>query len=165
MTESISFEMTDVTRFTTGTVGPRGQRTFYLQVANSGQTVSLKLEKQQVHALAEYLETMMTDLPSPRPEELPIDLELADPVVSEWIVASMGVAYSESEGVIILWAEEMIPDEDDYTAPATARFQVSLAQAEAFVHRARKVIGDGRPPCAYCGTALNDNSGWCPCLN
>lgn len=166
MTESRSFEMTDVTRFTTGTVGPKGQRTFYLQVANNDQNLSLKLEKQQVHALAEYLDTMMVDLPSPLAEEMPFDLELADPVVSEWVVASMGVAYSESQGAIILWAEELVDEEDpEMIAPATARVQVSLAQAEAFVHRARKVIGAGRPPCDFCGTAVNDDTGWCPCLN
>ena len=166
MSDSPSFEITDVTRFTTGTVGPKGQRTFYLQVEGPGELVSLKLEKQQVQALAEYLDTMMTDLPSARPEELPVDLELADPVIAEWIVASMGVAYSEAEAAIILWAEELVRDEDDESVtPATGRFQVSLAQAEAFVHRARKIIGDGRPPCDFCGTPLNDDSGWCPCHN
>lgn len=167
MSESMSFEMTDVTRFTTGTVGPKGQRTFYLQVANSEQNLSLKLEKQQVHALAEYLDTMMVDLPSPLPEEMPIDLELADPVIAEWIVASMGVAYSESQAAIILWAEELVDGDEDAEIgpPATARVQVSLAQAEAFVHRARRVIGAGRPPCDFCGSALNDDTGWCPCLN
>lgn len=166
MTDSISFEMTNVTRFTTGTVGPKGQRTFYMQVANPEQTVALKLEKQQVQALAEYLDTMMTDLPSALAEDMPVDLELSEPVIAEWVVASMGVAYSESQGAIILWAEELVDTEDPgVDAPATARFQVSLAQAEAFIHRARKVIGDGRPPCPYCGAALNDQSGWCPCLN
>ena len=167
MSNSPSFEMDGVTRFTTGTVGPKGQRTFYIQVSDIDETVSLKLEKQQVLALAEYLETMMTDLPAPQSAELPVDLELAEPVISEWVVASMGIAYSEAAERIVLWAEELVYDEvdDEQINPATARFQVSVAQAKAFIGRAMQIVGDGRPPCPYCNTPLNDDAGWCPCVN
>lgn len=167
-----SFDLHDVRRFTTGTIGPRGGRTFYLQVSTETATISLKLEKQQVTALAEYLETMMRDLPSPRAEDLPVDLELAEPVIAEWVVASMGVAWSEASEKIVLWAEALVPvdedddsDEDTEEEPATGRFELSVAQAEAFIHRARRVVGAGRPPCTVCGAPLNHDDGWCACAN
>lgn len=165
MTES--FDMHDVRRFTTGTVGPRGQRTFFLQASTPFSTVSLKLEKQQVVALAEYLETMMSDLPTPSAADLPVDLELAEPVISEWIVASMGVAWSESAERIVLWAEELQNDEAGpaEAEPATGRLELTLAQAAAFIHRARHVVGAGRPPCPFCGSPLNSDDGWCACSN
>ena len=52
---SLSFEFTDPDLFTAGAVGPPGQRVFYLQAREGGHLASLKLEKQQVAALADYL--------------------------------------------------------------------------------------------------------------
>ncbi|MCS5686485.1 MAG: DUF3090 domain-containing protein, partial [Acidimicrobiales bacterium] len=53
----------DTHAFTTGTVGPRGRRVFFLQARHTDQVVSLKLEKQQVAGLAEFLNKMLNDLP------------------------------------------------------------------------------------------------------
>jgi len=166
MTEQApSFDFSAVDRFTTGTVGPKGQRIFYIQAQEGPTVVSLKIEKQQVHALAEYLDTMMDDLPAPE-GELPVDLELNDPLIAEWAVGSMGAAYSASQNCVVLWAEQMFVDEDeDVVSPATARFQISLAQAVAFVHRARRVVGDGRPPCRFCGAPVSNDGEWCACSN
>ena len=50
-----SFDLPDVDSFTAGTVGPAGQRTFFLQAVAGPQIVTLKVEKQQVAALADYL--------------------------------------------------------------------------------------------------------------
>ena len=49
---SASFSFDDVEHFTVGTLGPRGERVFYLQGRAEGELVSLRLEKQQVAALA-----------------------------------------------------------------------------------------------------------------
>ena len=50
-----SFNMEFVDAFTVGTVGPKGQRVFYIQARGEGELVSLKAEKQQVATLAQYL--------------------------------------------------------------------------------------------------------------
>jgi len=165
MSNAESFDLVAVERFTAGTVGPKGQRTFFLQAKEGTTTISLNLEKQQVHALAEYIDSMMEDLPTPDPATLPMDLELDDPVVPVWVVGRMGGTYSEEADRIVLWAEEMQPDEDDTDAPATARFQVTLPQAMAFIHHARRVVGAGREPCQFCGAPLNGDGAWCACAN
>ena len=51
MTDSFAFN--EVEFFTVGTLGPRGERVFYLQGRGDGQLVSLRLEKQQVATLAD----------------------------------------------------------------------------------------------------------------
>jgi predicted metalloprotease with PDZ domain len=56
---SSSFELPEVERITVGTVGEPGQRTFYLQARMGAQLVTLKMEKQQVGALAQ-LSTPLT---------------------------------------------------------------------------------------------------------
>ena len=55
------FENADA--FATGAIGTPGERTFYMQVRADGRTVSVKCEKQQVAALAQYLRNMLADMP------------------------------------------------------------------------------------------------------
>ncbi len=50
-----SFDLPEPDRFTAGTVGPPGQRVFFLQASAEGHVVTLRLEKAQVAALAVYL--------------------------------------------------------------------------------------------------------------
>ena len=59
-----SFEIDTPFVFTAGTVGEPGHRVFYVQAQGDGQVVTLKLEKQQVGALAEYLSGLLADLPT-----------------------------------------------------------------------------------------------------
>ena len=78
-----SFDLPEPERFTAGTVGPPGQRVFYLQAAASGHVVTLRLEKAQVAALAEYLASVLSDLHTPDPGSLHEDLDLVEAVVAK----------------------------------------------------------------------------------
>jgi len=51
-----SFDLPSPDAFTTGTVGPAGQRVFYLQARDGELVVTVRCEKQQVAALADYLD-------------------------------------------------------------------------------------------------------------
>lgn len=155
-----SFDLPDIDWFTTGTVGEPGQRTFFIQAGAGATIVTLKVEKQQIAALADYLENMLTDLATP--DEVDPAPELDTPIEHEWAVASMGVAYFESRDRIALWAEQLTRDED--ATPATCRFQLTRAQVSAFIDRSRGLVAAGRPPCPYCAMPLNEPE-WCPCFN
>ncbi len=114
---SSSYHLPDPEHFTTGAVGPPGQRTFYLQVAEAGEVVSFKLEKQQVAALAEYLGNLLADLPEPPTAPLPAP-PLVEPVEAAWTVGGIGLAVDEVDERIILVVHEFVPggadeDEDD----------------------------------------------------
>ncbi len=161
-----SFVFTEVEFFTVGTLGPRGERVFYLQVRGDGQLVSLRLEKQQVATLADYLERMMEDLPEVSVGPLPTDLTLREPVVSAWTVGQMGVAYAADDDRLIVIAEEMVADDDFEIEPASARFVLKREQVIGLIDRARDVVSAGRPPCVFCGQPLQPRNGeWCPCHN
>lgn len=165
---SESYRYTDVELFTTGTVGPKGQRTFYVQFGNAGDLVTLKLEKGQVNALADYLDHLLDEVPDVPDAEVPLALDLIEPVTPAWSVASMGVAYQEDEGHFVVVAEEFVDtDERDDTEDdaATAEVHVSPGQVRAFIERARDLVAAGRPPCQYCGRPLDDDDNWCPCFN
>lgn len=167
---SESYDFRELEFLTVGTLGPKGQREFYLQARAEGELVSLKLEKQQVAALADYLDQVLRDLPEPTGIDDPAaeDLGLREPVVAAFTVGSLGIAYAEETDRLIVMAEA-IPEggeEDEDAAVPHARFTVSRAQVAGLIDRARELVASGRPPCAYCGRPLEPrNRDWCPCQN
>ncbi len=166
--------------FTTGTVGPPGQRVFYLQVGDSGRVATFRLEKQQVVALADSLEGLLTDLADPTAEAAETG-ELVQPLIPEWAVGAMGVGYDEAGDRILVAAQELgdAPEPEDTEAGhaeeepsladlgdlATARVFLTRAQAAAFVTQARDIVAAGRPPCPFCGRPLDPEGHACPRMN
>ena len=153
--------------FTAGTVGPPGQRVFYLQAQGDGVVVTLKCEKQQVGALADYLAGLLADLPTVELEAVPTLLDLVEPIVPEWSVGTLAVAWDDTNDRMVLVAEELLSEEEQETATevARARFLLTRAQVAAFVDRARELVAGGRPPCPLCGGPLDPEGHACPRLN
>ncbi len=169
-----SFEFLEPDHFTAGAVGEPGRRVFYVQARQADHVVSLRLEKQQVAALGEYLAGILADLPDAEP--LPLSLDLIEPVVAEWVVGSLAVAYEEADDRILLVAEELIVvDEDDVdelaadpsSLPdgATAQFRLSRSQVLAFIRTAAELVTSGRPLCRLCGKPMDPDGHACPRLN
>ncbi len=180
MTESFDFDSPD--HFTAGAIGPPGTRVFYLQARENGAVISLRLEKQQVAALCEYLGGILADLP-PTEDASPTFVSLIEPVVAEWVVGTLAVAYEEAADRILLVAEELtIPDNDGTKTDdaddrdgdddvdilgmlgdsAVARFRLTRPQVGAMVRHAREVIASGRPFCKVCGLPIDPDGHLCP---
>ena len=172
---SESFEFAEPDHVTAGAIGPAGQRVFYLQARQGGQVVSLRLEKQQVAALCEYLAGILNDLATVT-EAIPSDLSLIEPVVPEWVTGALAVAYEEADDRILLVAEEFVPDDDedeeadeplaaleeDGPPAAIARFRLTRAQVHAMVTHASRVVSAGRPICPVCGRPMEPEGHFCP---
>lgn len=155
-------EFDDPAGFTAGTVGPPGQRVFYLQAQDQGVVASVRLEKQQVSALAEYLAGMLHDLPAPT--QVPPAPELVEPVIPEWTVGNIGVAYDNDRDRIVIVAEELTPDEEDDDGDSF-RVVITRAQVRAFIDRASALMAGGRPPCRLCGAPMDPEGHACPRAN
>jgi uncharacterized repeat protein (TIGR03847 family) len=185
---SRSFELPDVEWATVGTVGPPGQRTFYLQARQDDQLVTLKLEKQQVAAIAQFLGEILSDLPVPEP--IPDDeaLALVEPVLAEWAVGGLQLAYDSGADRIVILAEEVgdqaaeadDPDPEEIGGeqiraeqqPAEAseergvgRLSLTRTQAAAIVRRGWDLVNAGRPACALCGHPIDPEGHSCPRTN
>jgi uncharacterized repeat protein (TIGR03847 family) len=161
----MDFELSRVDTFTTGAVGPKGQRAFFLQATYGDSTLSLKLEKQQVMAMAEHLSNLLEDLPEIDAQEWTSAPNLLEPIEPMWIVGAMGALYEANDDVIIVMAEEAVEDPDVEEA-STATFRMGRAQTLAFIERAHEIVEAGRPPCTWCSRPLNyGEDGFCPCWN
>ncbi|MBI4011383.1 MAG: DUF3090 family protein [Candidatus Rokubacteria bacterium] len=178
MSRSVDFKAPDF--FTTGAVGPPGQRDFYLQVREDGVLLTLKVEKEQVSALAEYVAELLAKHPAAaaRTEAVPGDLALVEPVAPAWAVGSLAVGYDEARDRVLIVAEELTEDEEEEEEgpepaeaaqaageAASARLQLSRAQALAFVERARALVRAGRPTCPICSRPMNPGGHVCPRQN
>jgi len=92
--KSPSFDFEAPDHFTTGAVGPQGQRVFYLQSRDARLVATLKCEKEHVGALADYLSGLLTQLGGPGAEALP-EGALLEPAEPAWTVGAIGVGYDE----------------------------------------------------------------------
>ena len=166
-----SYDFSDVDGFACGTVGPKGRRVFFMQVREGAVEASLKMEKQQVAALAKFLDEMLTDIGKPdagavapdAPPGAPEETTFREPQAPDWVVGTIGAAYEETNRRVILWIEEMTEDAGDEAA--SARIALRPQQVAGFVRQATELVATGRPPCPYCGAPLNHDDGFCGCWN
>lgn len=169
-----SFELDEPALFTAGTVGPPGARAFYLQAAQADRLVTLKVEKQQVAALCEYLAGILADLP-PTPDEPVGTLDLIDPVEPAWSVGTLAVAYEATDDRILLVAEELVVIDDDLDElaelgldlpePASARFHLRRHQVRAFIDHGLSLVAAGRSTCRLCQKPIDPAGHHCARLN
>lgn len=173
---SESYEFREVTHFTAGAEGEPGQRVFYLQVGDAGGHISVRLEKQQVRALAQFLKSVLDDLPAPPTSELDA-VPLREPALAEWVVGQIAVGVAEADAEVVLVVDELVPDdeEDDEeeeldlfeTPPDGARIRahINVTQAAQFIATSDELMTKGRPPCRLCGQPLDPTGHACPRLN
>jgi uncharacterized repeat protein (TIGR03847 family) len=160
MNEFYEFESPSLV--TVGTIGPPGQRVFYLQAQQAGELVTVKVEKQQVSALAIHLGELLQDLS--RPGHIPEgdELELVEFADTTFIVGAIGVAYDAVADRVILVVEERVEEDVD---PSEARLALSREQAAALAIRGTQLVEAGRPPCPLCGFPLDPSGHACPRTN
>ncbi|MDA8045232.1 MAG: DUF3090 family protein [Actinomycetota bacterium] len=190
---SRSFELPEADWATVGAVGEPGQRTFYMQARQESQLLTLKLEKQQVAALAQFLAEILADLPAPEAAAARGSGDLVEPVLAEWPVGSLQLAYDSSADRIVILAEEISMDDDDDDdddddggeggdpagpepgPPArtggsdpdrgAARIGITRESAAVIVRVGAELVTAGRPACTLCGRPIDPEGHMCPRTN
>jgi uncharacterized repeat protein (TIGR03847 family) len=121
-------------------------------------------------------------------------MALAEPVLAEWAVGGLQLAYDSDIDRIIIVAEEIgdddaeddDPSEPDYPAGTGAgglesgepfagsdlpadrgmgRLSLTRTQAAAIVRRGWDLVSAGRPTCALCGRPIDPEGHSCPRTN
>ena len=164
---SRSFELPEADWATVGTVGEPGQRTFYLQARQEDQLLTLKLEKQQVAALAHFLGEVLADLPATSGEAAP-PTDLVEPVLAEWPVGGLQLSYDTVADRIIILAEEIGLEAEAEERPddlGVARIGITRTTAAAIVDVGAELVDAGRPICGLCGRPMAPEGHSCPKTN
>ncbi|WP_040160854.1 DUF3090 domain-containing protein [Mobilicoccus massiliensis] len=158
-------------RFVAGTVGPPGQRQFYLQASGGGRVTSVALEKGQVLILAERVEDLLDEYGGHDDgEQLPDNAPLDMPLDEEFTVGTMRLDWNPATQRLVL---HLVPlgqevDEDTDLAAIDApclRVSLDVRAAREFARRSAKVVAAGRPPCPFCGSPLDPAGHVCPRAN
>lgn len=169
-------------RFVAGTVGEPGARTFFLQARDGGRVTSVALEKQQVEALAErvdeLLDEVMTEsqtrdvVPAVAPLGMVDDDPLDAPIEEEFRAGTMTLSWDPDEERVVIEVfpvgEELVgmtePEAELEDAPEPSEVfvvRIEAARARAFVQRANKIVGAGRPSCPFCGQPVDPDGHLC----
>lgn len=171
-------------RFVAGTVGPPGQRQFFLQASTTGRSTTVSLEKTQVSILSDRINDMLDEfaggaateeraqaLLDNAPLDTPIDEEFRvgtirldwEPVAGRLVIEchAVGDALDEAEDP----QNETLADPADDPAQIVLRVALAPAAARAFARRSAKVVAAGRPPCPFCAAPLDPAGHICPRAN
>ncbi len=173
-------------RFVAGTVGPPGQRTFFLQAREGVRVVSISLEKQQVQVLAERIDDLLDELMNSEatqgliPAVAPLDLEdsepLDQPIEEEFRAGTMTLSWDPTVGRVVIevfpFSDEVVvveetgedTGEEIYVEPDPEEVllvRITPGAARAFALRAGRVVEAGRPGCPFCGGPIDPSGHLC----
>ena len=166
------YDLNPVTHITADAIGEPGERTFYIQARKDRQLVTLLCEKQQVAALALGIEQLLEQIAQKDPaltgrsdEVLDIDMSLDEPLEPAFRVGQMGLGYDEDRNLLVLVAQELLPEGEDASTASNARFWGTPAQMRTLARHAAQVVAAGRPVCPLCGAPMDPEGHFCPRRN
>ena len=160
---SSPYDVFECNHFTAGALGEPGERVFFLQAGGVRQLVTLRCEKQQVLALADYFERILADLPLDASVSTPPAPPLRTPIEPDFVIGSLGIGYDAEGDRLILAIDELVPED---TAPGSnAKWAIGRSQGKAFAERARLLMKGGRPLCELCGLPMDADGHTCPKTN
>jgi uncharacterized repeat protein (TIGR03847 family) len=169
-------------RFVAGTVGPPGQRTFFLQARSGVRVVSVSLEKQQVQALAERIDELLDEVMASElneamiPAVAPLGLEdsepLEQPIEEEFRAGTMTLSWDPSDERVVIevfpYTEAAVisPEQvdEDFEEPEPDEVflvRIPAGVARSFVKRSEQVLDAGRPSCPFCGNPIDPDGHLC----
>jgi uncharacterized repeat protein (TIGR03847 family) len=169
---SVYYDFDEVDAFTVGAVGQPGARVFFLQARRGTVRVTVKCEKQQASAIAQYLRRVLTDLPEPTDKPIAAAMELSPPVEAVFVLGPVGLGYDRTTDRVLVQLEEVLeldengdPVEDEDDDRGHLRVFLTRSQAAAFCEHTDAVVAAGRPACRWCSLPINPDGHACPRMN
>src|ERR687890_1184725 len=154
-------------RFVAGTVGPPGQRTFFLQVSEGRRLTSVSLEKEQVAVLADRINDLLDsyaggEAAETSAAEVVDNAPLDTPIEDDFRVITLSLGWDDDRHVVVIECldrdpddpAEGLPPDELVQEPRQARVVLTPDRARAFARRAKSIVAAGRPPCPFCGGPL-----------
>ena len=166
----------DLSRFTVGTIGLPGERTFFIQIRKGTEVLSASIEKSQVAAMSERIHYMLKEIRlahplTQRPVLIRDSLPLDTPVMDEFRIGSIAIFYDEDSELIQIDLRELnfnsedVHDEETSDDVEILRIFITATQALIFSDRADLVVAAGRQPCPFCGLPIDPQGHLCARAN
>ncbi|WP_283134396.1 DUF3090 domain-containing protein [Rhizohabitans arisaemae] len=168
-------------RFVAGAVGQPGSRAFFLQARAEGRLTTVSLEKFQVAVLADRLDELLDEVlrrsggiapvPAVAPPDLADEAPLDQPIMEDFRVGTMALAWDPDSELVIIEAQAMGEEEAGgllgagVEDPTVLRVRITPAAARAFSKRALDLVSSGRPACPLCNLPIDPDGHVCPRQN
>ena len=152
----MNYVFTNPDRVMVGTRGEVGARLFLWQVREGRRLLIMKVEKQQLSALAGWIGSVIDELG--RPGHLPDDLALEPEFEPDFAVGDIDLTVNVDAQVILA----SITSFDDAD---TAEITLTKEWAGALAIAITGLVEAGRAPCPLCGGPLDPRGHDCPRTN
>lgn len=161
-------------RFIAESVGPPGQRVFFLQATQGSRVVTVALEKEQVRLLGESIVEMLDNVAREAGSEMAgqavaDNAPLDTPIEEDFRVQRLSLAWDEDKKSVMVEAHDRDADGEsdgpDLGIEQGLRVHLTPAFARAFAQRCAQAVEGGRPNCPFCGNPLDPTGHICPRAN
>jgi len=168
----INIDVDPCDHLTADAIGKPGQRVFYLQAYQDQRTVTVIIEKAQLHSLAISVEQFLAQIDEENPdisdasgdyvEEV---MRINPPVDPLFRVGEIGLGYEKERDKVVLFVKEILTENDDPEQASVVRFWASRKQMRMLARWGVVVVSRGRPICPQCGQPEEPEGHFCPKKN
>jgi uncharacterized repeat protein (TIGR03847 family) len=156
-------ELSQVEFVTIDTIGPPGQRTFYLQAAQDEMLITLIIEKEQAAAISIAINGVLEQLGEAEDEPEAASQELIHPLEPLFRVGQLGLGYDKDRDMLVLVAKELIREAGTVREATKVHIWANRAQMAALARKATAAVTSGRPTCPLCDEVIDpDEEHVCP---
>ena len=141
---------------TADAIGAPGQRVFYLQAYQEQRTITVLIEKTQLHSLAIGIEQFLSQINQQNPDLEEVGGEFVEgqmrihpPVDPLFRAGEIGLGYDKERDRVVIFAKELLTEEEDPESAAHIRFwatrnQMLVRLLESIRETLADVIREGR---------------------
>jgi uncharacterized repeat protein (TIGR03847 family) len=168
-------------RFIADSVGPAGQRTFFLQAIRGTQVMTVSLEKEQVRLLGESVTELLAEMAGEQAagEETVTDTgSLHTPIEEDFRARQLTLAWNDVRRLVVIEVTDRETDDDDDESstepgadlqdplgPQSVIVRLPVGMARGFAARCAASMSGGRPNCPFCGSPLDPSGHICARAN
>lgn len=157
---------------TADAIGSPGQRVFYLQAYQDNRTITVLIEKAQLQSLAIGVEQFLSQISQQNPDLdeasgdfIEEQMRIHPPVDPLFRAGEIGLAYDKERDRVVVFAKELLTEEDEPDSAAQIRFWASRSQMRKLARWGVDVTSRGRPICPQCGQPMEPEGHFCPKKN
>ncbi len=157
---------------TSDAIGQPGQRVFYIQAFQAEKTYTVIIEKAQLQSLAIGVEKFLAEIERQNPslEEAEADyveeqMRIHPPVDPLFRVGEIGLGYDQLRDRVVLFARELLTEEQEPEEASAIRFWCSRPQVRRLARWGTEVVQRGRAICPQCGQPEESEGHFCPKKN